>query len=187
MAGPRRILVADGDPDWRARIAEALASPAHEVTPVAERPDALAFAQREKPDLLVTELLLPDMTGLGLCRLLREDPALDHLGIVDGDRASRVGDRPHPRLRDAASTTSSPSRSSRASCSRARRRCCGAARPAREPAGRVVPAYQPAVSLHVNTGTVLVAGERLELTPREFQLLVGADARSRGACSRDAS
>jgi DNA-binding response OmpR family regulator len=43
--------------------------------------------------------------------------------------------------------------------------------PSREPIGRVVPTYQPAVSLHVNTGTVLVAGERLTLTPREFHLL----------------
>jgi DNA-binding response OmpR family regulator len=169
MASPRRILVADGDADWRARISEALAGPSHEVTAAASGPAALAFAQREKPDLLVTELMLPEMSGLGLCRLLREDPALGHLGIVMVTSFAAEIDRvlafecgvddllPKPFFaRDLLSRATAVLRRSA---------------PAREPVGRVVSTYQPAVSLHVNTGTVLVAGERLTLTPREFHLL----------------
>jgi DNA-binding response OmpR family regulator len=169
MAGSRHILVVDGDPEWRARIADGLASPAHEVVAVGEGREALAIAQREKPDLLVTELVLPDVTGLGLCRLLREDPALGHLGVLMVAANASEIDRilafecgvddflPKPFFaRELLSRASAVLRRSA---------------PGREPAGRILSTYQPAVSLHPSSGSVLVAGERLELTPREFQLL----------------
>ena len=169
MLGPRRILVADGDPDWRARIANALASPSHEVSTVATGPAALAFAQREKPDLLVTEWMLPKLSGLGLCRLLREDPALDHLGILVVTDFSAEIDRVLAFECGVDDVLAKPffARELLSRATAVLRRSA----PSRESAGRVAPADQPAVSLHLDSGTVLVAGGRLELTPREFHLL----------------
>jgi DNA-binding response OmpR family regulator len=169
MVGSRRILVADGDPEWRSRIAEALASPSLEVSSVPSGAAALAFALREKPDLLITELMLPEITGLGLCRLLREDPALDHLGIVVVTGFTTEIDRILAFEGGVDDFLAKPffARELLSRATAVLRRSA----PSRESVGRVVPAYQPAVSLHVNTGTVLVAGERLELTPREFHLL----------------
>jgi two-component system phosphate regulon response regulator PhoB len=169
MTGTRRILVADGDPAWRLRIAQALASPSHAVTSVAAGPDALAWAQRERPDLLVTELMLPELSGLGLCRVLREDPALESLGIVVVTGFSAEIDRilayesgiddflPKPfYARELLSRAAAVLRRS-------------AQQPG--PVERIASPIHSALLLHPDTGTILVDGERCELTPREFHLL----------------
>jgi two-component system phosphate regulon response regulator PhoB len=167
MRSPRRLLVADGDPEARARIADALAAPAHEVTPVAEGLEALAFAQREKPDLIVTELVLPDVTGLGLCRLLREDAALGHLGILVVTSHSSEIDRVLAYEAGVDDFLAKPF-FARELASRAgavlRRSSHGAG------AGDALAvALQPSLLLHGDA--VVVGGRRLELTPREFALL----------------
>lgn len=169
MAGTSRILVADGDAGWRARLAEGLANPSYEVVAVAEGQEALAFAQREKPDLLVTELVLPDVTGLGLCRLLREDPALGHLGILMVTSNASEIDRILAFECGVDDFLAKPffARELLSRATAVLRRSA----PGREPSGRIASAYQPAIALHANMRSVLVAGARLELTPREFQLL----------------
>jgi len=169
MADSKRILVADGDAGWRARLAEGLASPSHEVVAVDEGLEALAFAQCEKPDLLVTELVLPDVTGLGLCRLLREDAALGHLGILMVTSNASEIDRILAFECGVDDFLAKPF-FARELLSRAMAVLRRSA-PRREPSGRIVSAYQPAIALHTNMRSVLVSGARLELTPREFQLL----------------
>ncbi len=44
--------------------------------------EALKLARDEAPELVVTELALPDLSGLGLCRSLREDIALARTSIL---------------------------------------------------------------------------------------------------------
>ena len=169
MIGTRRILVADGDPEWRSRIAESLASPAHDVIAVAAGREALDFARHETADLLVTELVLPDMTGLGLCRLVREDARLDSLGILMLAASASEIDRILAFECGIDDFLAKPF-FSRELFSRAAAILRRSA-PGRETSSRAAPAYQPAVALHPNAGSVLVAGARLDLTPREFQLL----------------
>lgn len=169
MAARRHILVVDGDAEWRQRIAESLASLRLEVKAVETGAEALAYAQQEKPDLVVLELLLPAISGLGLCRLLREDPALGHVGIVMvTDHAAEV-DRvlafeagvddflPKPFFgRELASRVGAVLRRS-------------------SPQRAFTSVYEaPArglVSLSPGANAVLVGDRRLDLTPREFQLL----------------
>lgn len=167
MASLRRILVVDGDPGSRARIAESLLGPAHEVTPAEDGATALALAGREKPDLVVTEMLLPDITGIGLCRLLREDPALGHLGILVVTALSSEIDRVLAFEAGADDFLAKPffARELASRANAVLRRSAPGARGV----SRVPSALQPAVALHPNA--VIVAGRRLELTPREHQLL----------------
>jgi CheY-like chemotaxis protein len=44
--------------------------------------EALARVQRSRPVLLITEILLPRMDGLSLCRQLREDPATREVPVI---------------------------------------------------------------------------------------------------------
>jgi two-component system phosphate regulon response regulator PhoB len=44
--------------------------------------EALKLARDEAPAFVVTELSLPDLSGLGLCRALREDPALARIPLL---------------------------------------------------------------------------------------------------------
>jgi DNA-binding response OmpR family regulator len=44
--------------------------------------EALAEAQRERPDVILLDSYLPDLSGLGLCRLIRETPALARTPVI---------------------------------------------------------------------------------------------------------
>ena len=44
--------------------------------------DALAFVDREIPDLMVLDVVMPEMSGFDLCRQLRSRPNLDQVPIV---------------------------------------------------------------------------------------------------------
>jgi CheY-like chemotaxis protein len=43
---------------------------------------ALRCVLREQPDLVVTDVQLPGMSGLDLCRVLRVNPRLNHIRLV---------------------------------------------------------------------------------------------------------
>jgi DNA-binding response OmpR family regulator len=55
--------------------------------------DALELLRGDPPDLLVVEMLLPDLSGLGLCRTIREEPRLQRLPIVMVTAANAEMDR----------------------------------------------------------------------------------------------
>jgi DNA-binding response OmpR family regulator len=78
----RRILVAEDDPDIAALIRHALERAGHETEVVATGPAALASVRRRRPDLLVLDLMLPELDGLEVCRAIRADPAVASLPIV---------------------------------------------------------------------------------------------------------
>lgn len=43
---------------------------------------ALARAQELRPSILVTEILVPKLDGLSLCRRIKSDPATQHMRIL---------------------------------------------------------------------------------------------------------
>ena len=45
---------------------------------------ALAAARNERPDLMVLDLMLPEVDGLEVCKILRRDPATANLPIQIG-------------------------------------------------------------------------------------------------------
>lgn len=76
-AEAKRILVADDDDPYRARLSRALRERGHEVAEAARCADALREAARIRPQWAVLDLRLPDGTGLALLReLLAAHPDL---------------------------------------------------------------------------------------------------------------
>jgi two-component system, chemotaxis family, chemotaxis protein CheY len=69
----RRVLVVDGDVDTREMYGEFFAKKRWSVTQARDGRDALVLAFKEPPSIVVTELWLPLVDGLALCRLLRRD------------------------------------------------------------------------------------------------------------------
>lgn len=68
-----KILVADDDPNIRLLLQKQLEYERYEVLTVASGLSAVAVAKREKPDLIVLDLMMPDVDGLEVCRLLRSE------------------------------------------------------------------------------------------------------------------
>jgi two-component system KDP operon response regulator KdpE len=72
MSGARSLVV-DDEPEIRRALRANLVGHDFGVTAVATGGEAVAAAAREKPDLVLLDLGLPDLTGLEVCRRLRSD------------------------------------------------------------------------------------------------------------------
>ena len=72
MPGERLLLVDDED-NLRSMLQAALRHNGFDVTGAADGRTALALAASEQPDLLVLDVMLPDLDGFEVCRRLRAD------------------------------------------------------------------------------------------------------------------
>ena len=68
-----RILIVDDEPKIVKLTRDYLEKDGYRVISAADGPSALTAARREKPDLIVLDLMLPGMDGWEVCRLLRRD------------------------------------------------------------------------------------------------------------------
>jgi len=76
-----RVLVVDDNADLREYIA-ALLAPAYEVSTAVDGLDGLAGARVSLPDLIVSDVMMPGLTGLELVRQLRSDPQTASIPII---------------------------------------------------------------------------------------------------------
>jgi len=83
------------DPDSSSLEAtrRALETAGLEVQTAGSSREAFELLGRQLPDLLIVEMLLPDLSGLGLCRTIREEPRLARLPIVMVTAANAEMDR----------------------------------------------------------------------------------------------
>ena len=81
MAGRPRIIVAEDDPDLL-RMLEHVLRAIGDVETAVDGREALEKAQAHKPDVIVTDLMMPRMDGLALAKELKSDPALAGVPVV---------------------------------------------------------------------------------------------------------
>lgn len=82
-AGPSaRILVVEDEPDIAALIAYQLAQAGHQVRTSANGRDAIRAVETDPPDLVVLDLMLPEMSGLEVLRTLRGRKEAKDLPVV---------------------------------------------------------------------------------------------------------
>jgi diguanylate cyclase (GGDEF)-like protein len=75
VAEPLRVLVAEDVASQRLTIVRLLQSQGFDVAEAADGLQALAALGKQRYDLLVTDLVMPGLDGIGLCRALRSAPA----------------------------------------------------------------------------------------------------------------
>ena len=83
-----KILVIDDDPDILTVLQENLRLEDYEVFTAASGEEALRVAARDAPDLIVLDLMLPDLDGLQVCRRLRKESAVPIIMLTARDRVS---------------------------------------------------------------------------------------------------
>ncbi len=94
MPGGERILVVDDDQRVAASLRRILEYAGYAVTVAHDGPAALAAAYGQPPALVVLDVMLPGVDGLGVCRALRAGPARDLMVLMLTARdsvADRVG------------------------------------------------------------------------------------------------
>lgn len=77
-----RVMVVDDDEVILQLVAMNLELEGHEVVTATTGPQALEVARVEHPEVLVLDVMLPDIDGLRVCRLLQEDTATATIPVV---------------------------------------------------------------------------------------------------------
>src|SRR5690606_17350984 len=67
-----RILVAEDEPHILLLIQRKLETAGYSVTTATNGRDALEIALRERPDLLLLDILMPEIEGLAICKEVKE-------------------------------------------------------------------------------------------------------------------
>src|SRR4051812_13214832 len=88
---PMRILVVDDDSPTRELLARSLGRAGHVASVAANCQEAEAMARGEHFDVLVLDVMLPDGSGLDLCRDLRQQHVKTPILLLTAQGA--VGDR----------------------------------------------------------------------------------------------
>jgi two-component system alkaline phosphatase synthesis response regulator PhoP len=78
----QRILVVDDEPDIVELVAFNLRTEGYEVITADNGADALDQAKSGQPDLIILDLMLPEMDGMAVCEILREIPATAAIPII---------------------------------------------------------------------------------------------------------
>ncbi|MGG5822998.1 response regulator [Falsiroseomonas sp. HW251] len=80
-----KILVADDDPHIRSVLCFALSRDGFATVEAADGAAALAAIGREKPDLVLLDIVMPEMDGTEVCRRLRKTSALPVIFLSSRD------------------------------------------------------------------------------------------------------
>jgi two-component system, OmpR family, phosphate regulon response regulator PhoB len=77
-----RVLIVEDEPDIRDLLAFHLEREGYHVTRSRTGADALRQVRARPPDLILLDLMLPELGGLDVCRRLRQDPRTASVPIV---------------------------------------------------------------------------------------------------------
>jgi CheY-like chemotaxis protein len=77
-----KILVAEDERDIRDLIAFTLRFAGYEVITANNGEEAVQLTAQTIPDLVLTDVRMPKMTGYEACRLIKADPATQHIPVV---------------------------------------------------------------------------------------------------------
>ncbi|MBI2903316.1 MAG: response regulator transcription factor [Candidatus Methylomirabilis oxyfera] len=77
-----KVLVVDDEKDITALVAYHLEREGIRVLQAHDGLQALDLVKRERPNLLILDLMLPQMSGLDVCRRLRKEPETSRLPIL---------------------------------------------------------------------------------------------------------
>ena len=72
MATAQKILVVEDEPDIRKLVQYNLTQERFNVLEAEDGEQALKLLQREKPNLVILDLMLPGLSGMELCKLLKQ-------------------------------------------------------------------------------------------------------------------
>lgn len=91
-----KILVVDDEEDIRNLVAFNLRAAGMEVLLAANGTEALKIVSREEPDLVVLDLMMPEMDGVSVCEMIRKNPKASDVPVVmltawATDRARIIG------------------------------------------------------------------------------------------------
>ena len=69
---PSKILIVDDDPDITEALSMILESKGYQISTASDGADGLASLKKDKPDIMILDLLMPKMDGFAVCKELQD-------------------------------------------------------------------------------------------------------------------
>lgn len=79
---PKKILVVEDDPDMAELLRFNLKTEGYALGTATDGIEALKKAQSIRPDLILLDLMLPELDGFAVCEILRHDPRTASIPII---------------------------------------------------------------------------------------------------------
>ncbi len=79
---PDKILVVDDSDDTREMMAKLLEMESYSVITAGDGRIGLEVAEAERPDLIITDINMPNLNGIEMIKILREHPTLQGIPIM---------------------------------------------------------------------------------------------------------
>jgi two-component system phosphate regulon response regulator PhoB len=76
-----KVVVIDDEPFILMMIEDKLKKAAIDVVTVRESRRAMEVIRRELPDLVILDWMMPEVSGIDICRMLKQDDALRHVPV----------------------------------------------------------------------------------------------------------
>ena len=77
-----KILIAEDERDIRDLIAFTLKFAGYDIVTANNGEEAVMLTKQELPDLVITDVRMPKMTGYEACKLIKADPVTQHIPVV---------------------------------------------------------------------------------------------------------
>lgn len=78
----KRILVVDDEPDVTELLEYKLEQEGYKVDVLNDPLSFVAKVRETEPDLMILDIMMPELNGLQLCRIARSDPAMKSIPII---------------------------------------------------------------------------------------------------------
>ncbi len=79
---PKRILIVDDESDVTDLLAYNLKAKGYAVETLNHPHGSVGLARTFAPDLVILDVMMPDLSGIQVCRMLRADPKLRHVPVI---------------------------------------------------------------------------------------------------------
>lgn len=90
---PKRILVLDDEPDVTELLQYKLEQENYTVAVLNDPLEFISKVREFEPDLMILDIMMPELNGLQLCRIARSDPAMKAIPIIFLTAKGEVEDR----------------------------------------------------------------------------------------------
>jgi DNA-binding response OmpR family regulator len=81
-SAPKKIIIVEDQPDVADLLEEMLSVDGYQVIKIHSSGGALSMIRAENPDLVLLDIMMPDVSGLDVLRFMRREPDLQQIPVV---------------------------------------------------------------------------------------------------------
>ncbi|WP_432471391.1 response regulator [Amphritea sp. HPY] len=104
----KKILVVEDDPVQQKHICNVLGSIDAEIVLAANGQQGISMAQQEQPDLILMDIVMPEVDGFSACRQITSDSATKNIPVVMVSSKNQDADKVWAQLQGATTVVGKP-------------------------------------------------------------------------------